>query len=128
MEPEKTRPDEAEEEYPEVDIDPVVLALDRDDFPKLSNDREGDEVAMELHGRVVAATNDTLAVEFDSARCIHGNKSMRLGGGGRFEKLESALERRGAKSPGALAAWIGRKRYGAAKMAKWSAAGRRRAE
>lgn len=47
-------------------------------------------------------------------------KSMKLGGGGRFAKL--------AKSTGspALAAWIGRKKYGSKKMASMSAKGRKR--
>lgn len=48
-------------------------------------------------------------------------KSMKPGGGGRFAKLVSQ-----GKSP-ALAAWIGRKKYGKKKMSKWSAAGRKRA-
>ena len=44
----------------------------------------------------------------------------------RFAKLKAKLSRRGAKTPGALAAWIGRKKYGKKKFAKMSAAGRRR--
>ncbi len=44
---------------------------------------------------------------------------MKLGGGGRFAKLAKA------KGP-ALAAFIGRKKYGAKKMAAMSAAGRKR--
>lgn len=52
--------------------------------------------------------------------------SMKLGGGGRFKKLEGKLEhRKGVGNPGALAAYIGRRKYGAAKMAKMSAAGRK---
>jgi len=55
-------------------------------------------------------------------------KSTRPGGGGRFAKLKKKLGRRkGVKNPGALAAWIGRKKYGRRKMAKWSATGRARA-
>jgi hypothetical protein len=54
-------------------------------------------------------------------------KSMRPGGGGRFAKLTAELKRRGVKNPKALAAWIGRKKYGAKRMAQWAAAGRRRA-
>ena len=53
-------------------------------------------------------------------------KSMRLGGGGQFEKLKNKLAARGAESPAALAAWIGRKRYGAQKMNKWAQAGKNR--
>lgn len=56
----------------------------------------------------------------------HG-KSMKPGGGGRFAALESKLsQRQGVTNPGALAAYIGRKKYGSKKMAKWSAAGRKR--
>ena len=58
----------------------------------------------------------------------------KLGSGERFKKLEHSLSNRmkghshGNKEvhdPGALAAWIGRKKYGAGKMAKMSAAGRK---
>jgi len=42
------------------------------------------------------------------------SKSMKLGGGGRFEKLSKEVG-----SP-ALAAWIGRKKYGAEKFSKIS--------
>ena len=56
-------------------------------------------------------------------------KGMKLGAGGRFEKLEASLASKpGVTNPGALAASIGRKKYGAEKMAKFSAAGRARAE
>lgn len=56
-------------------------------------------------------------------------KSMKLGGGGRFAALKKKLESKGksAESAGAIAATIGRKKYGNAKMAKWSAAGKKRA-
>lgn len=53
-------------------------------------------------------------------------KSMRLGGGGRFEKLSKELGEGGAKDPDALAAYIGRKKYGKKKFAKLGSAGRRR--
>jgi hypothetical protein len=45
----------------------------------------------------------------------------KLGSGARFKKLSSALAARGAHDPDALAAFIGRKKYGTAKMAKLSA-------
>ena len=48
---------------------------------------------------------------------------MKVGGGGRFAKLKGKLAKRGAKSPGALAAWIGRKKYGKKKFQKMSAKG-----
>lgn len=54
-------------------------------------------------------------------------KSMKLGGGGRFQKLENSLSKRpGVTDPGALAASIGRKKYGAEKMSEMSAKGRAR--
>ncbi len=55
-------------------------------------------------------------------------KSMRLGGGGRFQKLMGSLMKEGHSKDSArrLAAYIGRKKYGETKMAKWSAAGRKR--
>ena len=52
---------------------------------------------------------------------------MKPGGGGRFAKLEHKLAaRKGVSNPGALAAYIGRRKYGAKKMAKFSAEGRHR--
>jgi len=55
-----------------------------------------------------------------------GSKA-KLGSGKRFAALKSKLsKRKGVTNPGALAAAIGRKKYGAAKMAKMSAAGRKR--
>lgn len=54
-------------------------------------------------------------------------KSMKLGGGGRFAKLKGKLSKRyGAKRAGAIAASIGRKKYGKKKMARMSAKGRKR--
>ena len=50
----------------------------------------------------------------------------RLGSGGRFKALKHELAGKGVTDPGALAASIGRKKYGATRMAKMSAAGRKR--
>ena len=56
-------------------------------------------------------------------------KSMKLGGGGRFAKLEKSIAARGGmKNPAAVAASIGRKKYGAKKMAAMAAKGRKRAK
>lgn len=56
-------------------------------------------------------------------------KSMKLGGGGRFSKMESALESKGysKQSAGAITAAAGRKKYGKAKFQKMAATGRRKA-
>ena len=47
-----------------------------------------------------------------------------LGSGGRFAALEKKLSGK-VDNPAAVAASIGRKKYGASKMAKWAAAGRK---
>ena len=52
---------------------------------------------------------------------------MRLGGGGRYEKLIGQLEKKGVREPRALAAYIGRKKLGKAKFQSLAAKGRRRA-
>ena len=53
---------------------------------------------------------------------------MKLGGGGRYEKLIGELEKKGVREPRALAAYIGRKKLGKAKFQSLAAKGRRRAE
>lgn len=51
----------------------------------------------------------------------------KLGSGARFKALKSKIAARGGvDNPGAVAAAIGRKKYGAKKMAAMSAAGRRK--
>lgn len=47
-------------------------------------------------------------------------KSMKLGGGGRFQKLARKVGKR-------LAAWIGREKYGKGRFQKMAAKGRKRA-
>jgi hypothetical protein len=55
-------------------------------------------------------------------------KSMKLGGGGRFAKLKASIAKKGnVSNPGAVAAAIGRKKYGKAKMTKMAVAGKKRA-
>lgn len=54
-------------------------------------------------------------------------KSMKPGGGGRFAKLEGQLKKKGVKKPAALAASIGRKKYGKKKFQSMAAKGRKRA-
>jgi len=48
-----------------------------------------------------------------------------LGSGKRFAELTKSLKGKGAKNPAALAAWIGRKKYGKAQFQKLSARGRK---
>lgn len=51
---------------------------------------------------------------------------MKPGGGGRFKAMEHKLEhRKGVHDPKALAAYIGRRKYGAHRMAQMAAHGRK---
>ena len=62
---------------------------------------------------------------------LKGGKSepsakAKAGSGERFDALESKLAKRGAKNPGALAAAIGRAKFGSEKMASMAAKGRKK--
>jgi len=48
------------------------------------------------------------------------------GSGERFKKLSGELKAKGAKDPKALAAYIGRKKYGPVRMKKMAAAGKKK--
>lgn len=49
----------------------------------------------------------------------------KLGTGARFKSLTKKLSKKGTKNPKALAAWIGRKKYGSKKMSQLSSKGRK---
>jgi hypothetical protein len=55
-------------------------------------------------------------------------KSLKPGGGGRFARLVDRLRARGysEKRARAIAATIGRRKYGSKQMAQWAAQGRKR--
>jgi len=53
-------------------------------------------------------------------------KKPPLGTGQRFNQLKRQLSKKGVKNPEALAAWIGRKKYGKTRYQKLAAKGRRR--
>lgn len=53
-------------------------------------------------------------------------KTAKLGSGKRFAAVEKSVAAGGVKNPGAVAAAIGRKKYGAKRMARMAAAGRKR--
>ena len=44
----------------------------------------------------------------------------------KFAALESKLKKRGVKKPAALAAWIGRKKYGKREFARLAEAGKKK--
>lgn len=52
-------------------------------------------------------------------------KHSKLGSGSRFKAIEESAKKSGASNPAAVAAAIGRKKYGAKAMAKMSAKGRK---
>jgi hypothetical protein len=53
-------------------------------------------------------------------------RKAKLGSGARFKALKAKLARKGVRSPGGLAAYIGRKKYGKKRFQALAAAGRRR--
>jgi hypothetical protein len=56
------------------------------------------------------------------------SSNAKPGTGARFDALRQALgERKGVRDPGALAASIGRKKFGNARMTAMAAAGRKKA-
>jgi len=55
-------------------------------------------------------------------------KKPPLGTGERFRELVKSLAAKGAENPAALAAWIGRKKYGKKRFQQLAVAGRRRAK
>ena len=50
--------------------------------------------------------------------------AMKPGGGGRFAALKGKLASKGADNPGALAAYIGRQKFGKARFQAMAAKGR----
>lgn len=58
-------------------------------------------------------------------KMFHG-KSTKLGKGGRFAMVAAKAKAAGAKNPKAIAAIAGRAKFGAKKMGKMAAAGRKK--
>ena len=50
----------------------------------------------------------------------------KAGSGKRFKAMTQELKAKGAKNPKALAAWIGRRKYGSKKMTKMAVKGKKR--
>jgi len=53
-------------------------------------------------------------------------KKAKLGSGARFKEVERSAAKSGASNPAAVAAAIGRKKYGKAKFQKLAAAGKKK--
>lgn len=67
-------------------------------------------------------------ISFQVSKNPKVKKSAKLGSGDRFKALTKELSGKGVKDPAALAASIGRKKYGSTKMAQMSAIGKRQAK
>lgn len=65
------------------------------------------------------------ATYYGKKKMAKPNAKAPLGQGGRFAALKQKLSKKGVKDPGALAASIGRKKYGAKKMASMAAKGKK---
>ncbi len=61
----------------------------------------------------------------DVGKKAGARKKPKLGSGKRFSNLKKSLAKKGAKNPGALAAAIGRKKYGKGKFQKLAAKGKK---
>jgi hypothetical protein len=71
------------------------------------------------------APNTIRATPSKGGHMAKPNAKAPLGQGGRFAAMKAKLAQRGAHDPGALAAYIGRKKYGNARFAKLSAGGKK---
>lgn len=127
--------------YPVADDYGNMIILDAKDFRELDGEARGEDVVLIIRGAIKGKTQgveyigknpegekskkDRIEIYIWNAALVHGRKP-KLGSGKRFEKLVKALRAKGAYNPKALAAWIGRKKFGAEKMAKLAAAGKRR--
>lgn len=67
---------------------------------------------------------EQIPADWPETAAITAARLPKLGTGKRFANLKGQLAKRGVNNPGALAAYIGRKKFGAKKMAKLSAHGR----
>lgn len=114
---------------PLPDTSENCLYLDPENFPEISDEPEGSPVMLVVKGQIGKSMNGEITFEAYDAALVHGaypNRKAPLGEGGRFAALKEKLARRGAYNPGALASYIGRKKYGKSRFQKLSYAGRKR--
>ncbi len=94
-----------------VDAEPLPPGLDWDYF--------GPRPGFDDAGELGDTENPAVDAVFDWGNPL-------IGGGGRFRSLVQQLRARGVCNPEALAAYIGRRKYGVRRFAQMAAAGRRR--
>lgn len=68
-------------------------------------------------GRPAPSRPPATILATELARHVPIDPKIKLGSGGRFKKMKAKLAARGARNPGALAAFIGRRAYGPKKFA-----------
>jgi hypothetical protein len=78
--------------------------------------------------QIVAFASDVLSAAAPMMTTMAKRKQPKLGSGKRFASLEMSFAHRGVRSPGGLAAWIGRRKYGSKRFASLSVGGRRRSK
>lgn len=78
------------------------------------------------HAEGVGDGHDAGHDEKDDAQGDEVMAKAKLGSGARFKAVMKSAAASGASNPAAVAAAVGRKKYGAARMAKMAAAGRRK--
>jgi len=113
-----------EPEEPEADHDPETI-----DGDGLDASWDGDLAGLpDLAGVTVEDLEAALAEETGVAASKPVKaKKAKLGTGARFAALKSSLAKKGASDPGALAAWIGRKKFGKARFHKLASKARGKA-
>ena len=115
---------------------PAEVSFDIESFPEFAEDEPGNDVEIRGFGKVVKSENGTITVSLDSAEPIHGKRSpgyaeleaeAKAGTSHRFEDaVQSMMAKHGysRKRAEAIAASMGRRKFGAEKFAHLGALGR----
>lgn len=89
--------------------------------------KEGSKMDMKLDKKIANRLPKTVSA-YEPPKTKHKSKKPRLGSGERFAALKEKLAKKpGVKNPGAIAAKIGREKYGNKKMTQLAASGKDRA-
>lgn len=115
-----------------------IMSVMASDFKDLAKEGRGSDVMFVVRGAIKGNAMEMEDEEEESDSCIeiylfdcalvHGKKSMRLGGGGKFEAGVKALEKKGYSKDraSAIMASAGRAKYGKKKFQSMAKTGLRR--
>lgn len=93
-----------------------------------TTDTDREDLDEELAALLAQLTDEQLAAFIEDALASYGNADkVTAASGDRFRKLSANLAERGAHNPKALAAWIGRKKYGKERFQEMASRGKRAA-